>query len=94
MKLFTNRKNMSLENSNENINIKILGSGCPKCNQLENNVKEALVSLNINASIEHVKDYREIAAYGVMSTPALVINNKVVAYGRVLRVLEITNILK
>lgn len=74
--------------------IKILGSGCAKCNTLESNVKEALSKLQMNEEIEHVTDFAVIASYGVMSTPALVIDSEVVAYGKVLSIEEAIAILK
>lgn len=74
--------------------VKVLGSGCKKCNELEAVTKEALESLNMDSAIEHVTDFSEIATYGVMSTPALVIDGKVVAMGKVLKVDEVIEILK
>ena len=65
--------------------IKILGSGCVKCNQLESVAKEALTELGMDTTIDHVTDFAQIAAYGVMSTPALVVDGKVVSYGKVLK---------
>lgn len=63
--------------------IKILGSGCTNCKTLERLTREAVTSLGIEASIEKVTDYAAIAGYGVMSTPALVIDEQVVVAGRV-----------
>lgn|SRR5574344_201197 len=74
--------------------VKILGSGCAKCNQLEVNTLEALKSLGMDTTIDHVKDFGQIAAYGVMSTPALVVNGKVVAYGKVLKTDEVVKLLQ
>ena len=74
--------------------VKVLGSGCAKCNELESNVKKALEQLSMDTSIEHVTDFAQIAAYGVMSTPALVVDGKVVAYGKVLKVEEAVKILE
>jgi small redox-active disulfide protein 2 len=74
--------------------VKVLGSGCAKCNQLEANVKTALEQLGMDTAIEHVTDFSQIAAYGVMSTPALVVDGKVVAYGKVLKVDEAVKLLK
>jgi len=74
--------------------IKVLGSGCAKCNALEAAVREALGELGIDAAIDHVTDFAQIAAYGVMSTPALVVNGKVVSYGKVLTKSEAVAILK
>ena len=78
----------------EGASVKILGSGCAKCNQLETAAKAALEELNMDKAIDHVTDFTQIAAYGVMTTPALVIDGKVVSYGKVLKVDEIVKILK
>lgn len=74
--------------------IKILGSGCKNCITLGENTKRALEELGLEAEIVKVTDMKEIMAYGVMSTPALVINEKVVSYGKVLKPKDIVNILK
>jgi small redox-active disulfide protein 2 len=74
--------------------IKVLGSGCAKCNQLEAATKEALQKLGMDTAIDHVTDLSEIAVYGVMTTPALVIDGKVVSYGKVLKVDEVIKILQ
>jgi small redox-active disulfide protein 2 len=76
------------------MNIKILGSGCANCKKLEENTAQALKELNIEAAIEEVKDIGEIIDYGVMKTPALVIDEKVKSSGRVLGVEEIKKILQ
>lgn len=77
-----------------NARIKVLGSGCKKCNTLEANVKEALRVLEKTEPIVHITDFNQIASYGVMSTPALMVDQKVVCFGRVLTVEECINILK
>ena len=64
--------------------MKVLGSGCAKCNALEEATRTALTELNMDTTIEHVTDFAQIAAYGVMTTPALVVDGKVVSYGKVL----------
>ena len=74
--------------------VKILGGGCAKCNQLEDATRMALAELNMDTDIEHVRDFEKIAAYGVMSTPALVVDEKVVSYGKVLKKDEIVKILE
>ncbi len=74
--------------------VKVLGSGCKKCNELEENARLALTQLGMQPAIEHVTDFAQIAAYGVMSTPALVVNGKVVVYGKVLKADEIVSILQ
>lgn len=65
--------------------VKVLGSGCAKCRALENAVRAALAELGMDTSIDHVTDFAQIAAYGVMTTPALVVDGKVVSYGKVLK---------
>lgn len=74
--------------------VKVLGSGCAKCNQLEAATTEALKELGMDTAIEHVTDFEKIAAYGVMSTPALIVDGKVVSYGKVLKKDEVIEILK
>ncbi|WMJ84656.1 thioredoxin family protein [Oscillospiraceae bacterium LTW-04] len=74
--------------------VKILGSGCAKCNQLEAATKEALEQLGMDTTVDHVSDFSQISAYGVMSTPALVVDGKVVAYGKVLKTEEVVKILQ
>ncbi|WP_435083433.1 thioredoxin family protein [Ohessyouella blattaphilus] len=74
--------------------IKILGSGCKKCNELEANTKSALEQLGMDTAIDHVTDFAEIAAYGVMTTPALVYNDKVLSYGKVLKAREVVKLLQ
>ncbi len=64
--------------------IKILGTGCPKCKKLEANVRQVVESAGIEATIEKVIDLDKIMDYGVMMTPALVIDEKVVSSGKVL----------
>lgn len=76
------------------VRVKVLGSGCAKCNQLEAATKEALQQLGMDTAIDHVTDFSEIAAYGVMTTPALVIDGKVVSYGKVLKTEEVVKILQ
>ncbi len=69
--------------------IEILGSGCPNCKALESRAMQAIEEMSIPAEIREIKDYAEIASYGVMHTPALAIDGKVVSAGRVLKVDEI-----
>lgn len=69
--------------------IKILGSGCSNCKKLEENAKKAVSESGIEASVEKVTDMKEIMQYGVMRTPAIVINEKVKMYGKISTVDEI-----
>ena len=78
----------------EGASVKILGSGCAKCNQLEAAAREALAQLGMKDAIDHVTDFAQIAAYGVMTTPALVVDGKVVSYGKVLKTEEVAKILQ
>ena len=66
------------------MNIKVLGSGCAKCKKLYGNVEEALKESGMEATLEKVEDINKIIDYGVMMTPALVIDEKVKSVGKVL----------
>jgi small redox-active disulfide protein 2 len=63
--------------------IEVLGPGCDNCKRLEANAREAAAMAGIDAEFVKVTDYGQIMAYGIMSTPGLVIDGKVVSYGRV-----------
>lgn len=65
------------------LDIKILGPGCANCQNLERVTREALADLGLEATVEKVTDYAEIASYGVMSTPGLVVDGEVLVSGRV-----------
>lgn len=75
------------------LNIKILGTGCPKCKQTTAAVQEVVAENNIDATIEKVEDIMEIMKYNVMSTPALVVNGELKIRGRVPSKAEITTLL-
>lgn len=76
------------------MHIKILGSGCKKCIALADNTKAAAQQAGIDVEIEKVTDIITIASYGIMSTPGLVIDERVVASGRVLTASAIEQLLK
>ncbi|NQT68532.1 MAG: TM0996/MTH895 family glutaredoxin-like protein [Desulfobacteraceae bacterium] len=63
--------------------IKVLGPGCPKCDQTVNLVKEALAEAGVEATVEKVTDVMEIAGYGVFGTPAVVIDGEVKSVGKI-----------
>lgn len=73
--------------------IKVLGTGCPNCKTLEKATRNAVAEMNIDASILKVEDIMKIMEYGVMRTPALVVNEKVLMSGRVPSVKEIKDLL-
>jgi small redox-active disulfide protein 2 len=63
--------------------IKVLGPGCPKCDQTANLIKEALAEAGVEATVEKVTDVMEIAGYGVFGTPAVVIDDEVKSVGKI-----------
>lgn len=69
--------------------IKVLGPGCKNCVTLADNVKAALSEMGLEAEMEKVEDFAEIAQYGILSTPGLILDDKVVSYGKVLKPKEI-----
>ena len=73
--------------------VKILGPGCTNCQNLERATREAIAELGLDATVEKVTDYPTIAGYGVMSTPGLVVDEKVVVSGRVPKAAEIRMLL-
>jgi len=73
--------------------IKVLGSGCMNCQTLEKRIYTALQELNIDASVEKVQDYKQIASYGIMRTPGLVIDEKLAVAGFVPTVEKLKEIL-
>jgi small redox-active disulfide protein 2 len=75
------------------MNIKILGPGCARCQQLEKTVKEAVKELAIDATVEEVKDIKKFIDYNVMMTPGLVINEQVVSSGKVPSKAEVTQLI-
>ena len=74
--------------------IEVLGTGCPKCKSLEKNVRDAVGELGINADIFKVEDIIEIMNHGILSTPGLVIDNKIVSSGHILSVNQVKEIIR
>ena len=89
----TSETMQNAENKKQEQGIKILGTGCAKCFELEKATRTAISDLRLDYEIEHVTDFAEIASYGVLSTPALVLNGKVISYGKVLTVKEVKALL-
>ena len=75
------------------MHIKILGTGCAKCHQLEKTTREAVAELGIDADIEEIKDMKKMLEYPILMTPGLVINEKVVSSGKVLTKAEVEHLI-
>jgi len=75
------------------MNIKVLGPGCARCHALEKTVREVLNELQINATVEEIKDMKKMLEYPILTTPGLVINEQVVSSGQVLDKNEVTQLI-
>ena len=75
------------------MNIKVLGGGCRSCEALLDALKEVVAKNNINADIEYITDMEKIMGYGIMSMPALMIDDKLISSGRVLKAKEIEKLI-
>ena len=75
------------------VSIKVLGSGCKSCHQLYENTKEAVKSAGLSVEVEYITDLEKIMEYGVMSMPGLVVNEKVISMGKVLKTSEVEKLL-
>lgn len=75
------------------MDIKVLGTGCPKCKALEKAANDAVTAAGVDATVSKVEDIMQIMQFGVMTTPALVVDGKVVVKGRVPSVDEIKNLI-
>ena len=78
----------------ENLTIKVYGSGCKGCKTLHQNVIDALAEMNIAADVQYITDMQKIMETGVMSLPALAVNEKIVSSGKVLSVTEVRKFLE
>lgn len=76
------------------LSIKILGMGCQRCETLASNVRSALMKLGVAADVEHVREPKRIAEYGVLGVPGLIINGKLVSVGRALTTEQVTKLLE
>ncbi len=74
--------------------VKVLGSGCKNCHAMYENAKEAVKNAGLDVEVEYITDLQKIMEYGVMSMPALVVNERVVSMGKVLKTAEIEKMLK
>lgn len=73
--------------------IKVLGSGCASCHALYENAKEAVQKMGLSVEVEYITDLQKVMEYGVMSMPALVVNEKVVSMGKVLKANDVEKLL-
>ena len=74
--------------------IKVLGAGCKSCHELHENVKKAVADMNLDAEVEYITDMEKVMSYGVMSIPAIVVNEQVVSMGKVLKAAQVEELLK
>lgn len=74
--------------------VKVLGAGCASCHQQYENTKEAIKNMGLSVEVEYITDMAKIMKYGVMSMPALVVNEKVVAMGKVLKAADVVKLLQ
>lgn len=73
--------------------IKVLGAGCKSCHEQYQNTKEAVKEMGLSVQVEYITDMQKVMEYGVMSMPALVVNEKVVSMGKVLKISDVINLL-
>lgn len=74
--------------------IKVLGAGCKSCHEQYENAKQAVKDMGLSVEVEYITDMQKVMEYGVMSMPALVVNEKVVSMGKVLKVNEVVALLR
>ena len=74
-------------------NIKVLGAGCKSCHEQYENAAAAARALNLPVEVEYITDMEKVMAYGVMSMPAIVVNDKVVSMGKVLKTADVEKLL-
>ena len=89
-----NSENAEVGAVSENVkSIKVLGAGCKACRQMYENTKQAVETLGLGVEVGYITDMEKVMQYGAMTMPALVVNEKVVAHGKVLSTKEVVNIL-
>lgn len=75
-------------------NIKVLGAGCKSCHEQYENAWKAVADMNLDAEVEYITDMEKVMNYGVMSMPAIVVNEQVVSMGKVLKASQVEELLK
>ena len=73
--------------------VKVLGAGCKSCHELYENAKQAVESMGLSVEVEYITDMQKVMEYGVMSMPAIVVNEKVVSMGKVLKAADVEKLL-
>ena len=74
--------------------IKVLGAGCKSCHEQHENVKKAVENMSLDAEVEYITDMEKVMSYGVMSMPAIVVNEQIVSMGKVLKAAQVEELLK
>ena len=74
--------------------VKVLGAGCKSCHELYENTKKAVAEMGLSVEVEYITDMQKVMEYGVMSMPALVVNEKVVSMGKVLKAADVKKLLE
>lgn len=74
--------------------IKVLGAGCKSCHELYENAKEAVKAMGLSVEVEYITDMQKVMEYGVMSMPAVVVNENVVSTGKVLKAADVEKLLR
>lgn len=92
--LHASEKSRCSEASDRIYSVKVLGAGCGSCHTLYENVQEAIKAMGRSVEMEYITDMQKVMAYGVMSIPALVINEQVVSMGKALKVSDIEKLLQ
>ena len=75
-------------------NIKVLGAGCKSCHEQYEHARKAVADMNLDAEVEYITDMEKVMNYGVMSMPAIVVNEQVVSMGKVLKASQVEELLK
>lgn len=76
------------------VSIKVLGAGCKSCHEMYENTKEAVKNAGLSVEVEYITDMEKVMGYGVMSMPGLVVNEKVVSMGKVLKAADVEKLLE
>lgn len=74
--------------------VKVLGAGCKSCHEQYENAKKAVAEIGLDIEVEYITDMEKVMAYGVMSMPAIVVNDKVVSMGKVLKTADVVKLLR